>query len=66
MGFANSTYCAVERRQANPSARELEGRRLIPEMLWIFESNRRIYDSDKLWHEMKREGIGILAAMSSV
>ena len=59
MGFASSTYYAAKNREVNPSAREISDRELIPEMLRVFEDNRSVYGSNKLWHEMKREGIGI-------
>ena len=59
MGFASSTYYAAKDREQSPSARELVDRELIPQMLKVFEDNRSVYGSNKLWHEMKREGIDI-------
>jgi len=59
MGFASSTYYAAKTRELNPSARETRDRQLSVEMLRVFEDNRSVYGSNKLWHEMRREGIDI-------
>ena len=59
MGFASSTYYAAKLREENPSAREIEDRRLTEQMLLVFKANRSVYGSNKLWHEMRREGIEI-------
>ena len=55
--FAPSTYYAALKRRSNPSAREIRDRELIAEIHRVFEENRKVYGANKLWHQLKREGI---------
>jgi len=55
--FAPSTYYAALKRRSNPSAREIRDRELIAEIHRVFAENRKVYGANKLWHQLKREGI---------
>jgi putative transposase len=57
LGIAPSTYYAVKRREANPSARAIRDAELLVEIRRIHERSDGTYGADKVWWQLEREGI---------
>jgi putative transposase len=55
--FAPSTYYAAKSRP--PSERALRDQALVPKVRRVFEENYAVYGADKVWAQLKREGIPI-------
>jgi len=55
--FASSTYYAVKKRQANPSARALRDAELLEVIRRIHEHSDGTYGADKVWWQLEREDI---------
>jgi putative transposase len=53
--FAPSTFYAALAH--SPSARELSDTALSAEVLRVFEGNLSVYGVEKVWHQLRREGI---------
>ena len=53
--FAPATYYAAKSRQ--PSARHFRDEALKPELLRIWQENRRVYGAGKVWEQLRREGL---------
>jgi putative transposase len=52
--FAPATYYAARARP--PSARAVRDEALRPEIVRVFDENRRVYGADKVWTQLNREG----------
>jgi putative transposase len=52
--FAPATYYAARARP--PSARAVRDEALRPEIVRVFDENRRVYGADKVWAQLNREG----------
>lgn len=59
LAFAPSTYYAVKKRQADPSARSRRDAELMVEIRRIHEASDGIYGADKVWRQLRREGIQV-------
>ena len=57
--FAVSTYYAVKKRVAVPSARALRDAELIPLIRTVWEDSRRLYGARKVWKQLRREGVEV-------
>jgi putative transposase len=57
--FASSTYYAVKQRQANPSARAVRDTQLLVEIRRIHEHSDGTYGAEKVWWQLRREGIEV-------
>jgi putative transposase len=55
--FAPSTYYAATTRP--PSARETRDEELKPDIERVWEEHRRVYGADKVWAQLKREGLPV-------
>jgi putative transposase len=55
--FAPATYYAAVSRP--PSARRVRDEELKPEALRVWQENRRVYGADKLWTQLRREGVKV-------
>lgn len=55
--FAPATYYAAASRP--PSARRVRDEELKPEALRVWQENRRVYGADKLWTQLRREGVKV-------
>jgi putative transposase len=55
--FAPATYYAASRRP--PSARRHRDDKLKVEVLRVWQENRRVYGADKVWTQLKREGVAV-------
>lgn len=55
--FAPATYYAAASRP--PSARRLRDEELKPQALRVWNENRRVYGADKLWTQLRREGVQV-------
>ena len=55
--FAPATYYAARSRPK--SARVLRDEQLVPEIVRVFEQNRRVYGADKVWCQLNREGVRV-------
>ena len=55
--FAPATYYAAASR--SPSARQVRDEELKPEAMRVWQENRRVYGADKLWAQLRREGIKV-------
>jgi putative transposase len=64
LGIATSTYYAVKKRQAEPSARARRDAQLLIEIRRVHDRSRGLYGARKVWWQLRREGI--LAARCSV
>jgi putative transposase len=64
LAFATSTYYAVKKRQANPSARALRDAELLVEIRRVHTRTGGLYGARKVWLQLRREGIA--AARCSV
>ncbi len=59
LAFAPSTYYAVKRRQAQPSARARRDAELLAAIGRIHEHSDGTYGADKVWRQLRREGIEV-------
>ena len=57
--FAPSTYYAVKTRAQNPSARALRDAQLAAEVRRVHEHSNGLYGADKVWRQLKRDGIKV-------
>lgn len=58
--FPPSTYYAAKRREDNPSPREVRDQEMLAEIRRVWqEKGRKLYGAEKVWAELKREGIGV-------
>jgi putative transposase len=57
--FATSTYYAVKVRQASPSARARRDAELLAEIRRIHEHSDGTYGAEKVWHQLRREGVEV-------
>jgi putative transposase len=60
--IAPSTYHEQARRRAHPELRPARVRRddeLKPEVQRVYDENQRVYGADKVWRQLKREGIEV-------
>lgn len=57
--FAQSTYYAVKARQAAPAARALRDAELLVEIGRIHEHSDGTYGAEKVWRQLRREGIEV-------
>ena len=55
--FAPATYYAATSRP--PSARRVRDEELKPEALRVWQENRRVYGADKVWTQLRREGVRV-------
>jgi putative transposase len=53
--IAPSTYHAANRRP--PSARAVRDAELRPEILRVWEQNLSVYGADKVWDQLKKDGV---------
>lgn len=53
---APSSYYASKRREREPSARALRDAVMVPVLMALWVSNRRVYGADKLWRAARRAG----------
>lgn len=66
--IAPSGYRQHAARQRNPTLRPARIQRdeeLKPQIQRIWEANMQLYGADKVWRQMNREGLRLLAAPSS-
>ena len=56
MQMAPSTYYAAKARQAAPSARAVRDAVLMPILLTLWVTNRKVYGAHKLWKAARRAG----------
>lgn len=59
LGIAPSTYYAVKQRQADPSVRAQRDAELLAEIRRVHERSRGLYGAEKVWWQLRREGIGV-------
>ena len=59
LAFAPSTYYAVKARQAKPPARALRDAELLVEIRRVHEATKRLYGAEKVWWQLRREGIEV-------
>lgn len=59
LAFATSTYYAVKARQADPSARARRDAELLVEIRRIHEHSDGNYGAEKVWRQLRREGIEV-------
>ncbi|TDC36564.1 IS3 family transposase, partial [Actinomadura sp. KC345] len=60
LGCAPSTYWAVKRREAEPSARAVRDEWLKKEIRRVWEGpGRRVYGARKVWTHLNREGVEV-------
>jgi putative transposase len=59
LGIAPSTYYAVKKRQANPSARARRDAELLVEVRRVHDRAAGVYGADKVWWQLRREGITV-------
>jgi putative transposase len=57
LSFAPATYYAAIARP--PSARRVRDEALKPEITRVFTENLRVYGADKVWAQLRREGIPV-------
>jgi putative transposase len=57
--FAPSTYYAVKRRQADPSARARRDAELLPAIRRVHEHSDGTYGAEKVWWQLQREGLQV-------
>ena len=57
--FATSTYYAVKARRADPSARARRDAELLVEIGRIHEHSDGTYGADKVWRQLRREGVQV-------
>ena len=55
--FAPATYYAAASRP--PSVRQLRDEELKVEVLRVWQENRRVYGADKVWTQLRREGVTV-------
>ena len=55
--FAPATYYAATRRP--PSVRQVRDEELKVEVLRVWQENRRVYGADKVWTQLRREGVTV-------
>jgi putative transposase len=59
LAFAPSTYYAIKRRQADPSARARRDAELRVEITRVHEHIDGTYGAEKVWRQLRREGIEV-------
>jgi len=59
LGIAPSTYYAVKKRQVDPSARAQRDAELLVEIRRVHERTNGVYGAEKVWWQMRREGIPV-------
>lgn len=59
LGVAVSTYYERKRREREPSARQVEDRRLVGEIRRAREGYRAVYGAERTWHELGRRGVEV-------
>jgi putative transposase len=57
--IAPSTYYAAKTRALNPSARVRRDAAMLPILMALWVTNRKVYGADKLWRALRRDGHGI-------
>ena len=55
--FAPATYYERKRREREPSARALRDGQLLAEIRRVHEANQGVYGAEKVWRQLRREGI---------
>ena len=55
--FAPQTYYAAKSRP--PSVRAIRDAELKPEIMRVYESNLSVYGADKVWDQLKKDGIDV-------
>jgi putative transposase len=59
LGIAPSTYYAVKKREAEPSARAKRDAQLLVDVHRVYDRSRGLYGARKVWHQLRREGIEV-------
>jgi putative transposase len=60
MEWSPSTYWAAKKREQRPSARAVRDEAMKNEILRVWKGpGRGVYGARKVWHQLRREGVGI-------
>ena len=65
---APSAYRRHAARRRNPDLRSNRDQRddaLMPQIERVWQPNMRVYGADKVWRQLKREGVAVAVAPSS-